>query len=291
MRVLVTGAAGFIGQRLVADLAARHDVVALARGPRPDRLADTVDWLEHDLSEPLPYARLPQRIDGIVHLAQSARYKDFPAGAADIFAVNVHSTFRLLEWARAAGAETFVLVSTGGLYGYSSTPLAEDDEVRPGSLYFRSKYAAEMLLGGYNDLLRAVVLRPFFVYGEGQRRMLIPRLAAQIQRCEEIVIDGNPGLRINPLHVDDAVQAFEPALAGTVSGVVNLAGREVVSISQLVASLGEALGIEPNVRHRATDVDGDLVAAVERMQGELGVVPRVRLREGLERVATSLAVA
>ena len=42
-----------------------------------------------------------------------------------------------------------MLVSTGGRYGYSSTPFAEDDEVRPGGPYFRSKYAAEMLLDGY----------------------------------------------------------------------------------------------------------------------------------------------
>ncbi len=63
--------------------------------------------------------------------------------------VNVYSTFRLLEWARAASAEALVLVSTGGRYGYSSTPFAEDDEVRPGRPCFRSKYAAEMLLDGY----------------------------------------------------------------------------------------------------------------------------------------------
>jgi UDP-glucose 4-epimerase len=289
VRIVVTGAMGFIGRHLVADLADRHDVVAIARGAPPDDLAAAAEWVEQDLAEALDPARLPRRVDAVVHLAQSRRYKDLPEGAPDIFAVNVHSTFRLLEWAREAGARVFVLASTGGVYAYSTRPIREDDPVRLANLYFRSKYAAEVLLGAYADLLRPVVLRPFFVYGQGQRGMLVPRLAEQIAAGEEIVLDGDPGVRINPLHVEDAVRVFEPAISGTVSGVVNIAGPDVVSMAELVAALGEATGVQPLVRHRAADHDGDLVASTERMRTELGVTPRVGLAAGLRGVAADFA--
>ena len=127
-----------------------------------------------------------------------------------------------------------------------------------------------MLLGAYAGLLRPVVLRPFFVYGEGQRRMLVARLAEQIQAGEEIVVEGDPGLRCNPVHVDDMVRVFEPVLTAPVSGVINVAGPDVVSMSELVAALGQAIGIEPVVRHRPAATAGDLVAATGRMRSDAG---------------------
>jgi nucleoside-diphosphate-sugar epimerase len=145
------------------------------------------------------------------------------------------------------------------------------------------------VLGGYRELLHTVVLRPFFVYGEGQRRMLIARLAERIAAGREIVIDGDPGLRCNPVHVEDMVRVFEPALTTPVAGVVNVAGPDVVSMSDLVAALGEAIGVEPVVRHRPATAGGDLVADTGRMRGELGIEPRVGLRDGLRRVALELS--
>ena len=245
-------------------------------------------WIEQDLRTLDPRA-LPDRVDGVVHLAQSSRYKEFPEGAADVYAVSVQSTFALLEWARGARAQTFVLASTGGLYAYSPHPVAEDDAIHADGFYFRSKQAAEIVLGGYRELLRPVVLRPFFVYGEGQRRMLIARLAEQIAAGQEIVIDGDPGLRCNPVHVEDMVRVFEPALTAPVSGVVNVAGPDVVSMSELVTAVGEAIGVKPVVRHRPATAGGDLVADTARMRAELGVEPRIGLHDGLQRVALELS--
>ena len=289
MRLLVTGGTGFIGRRLLAELAGRHEIVALARTATRDDGA--VHWVEHDLREALDAARLPRRVDAVLHLAQSPRYKEFPAGAADVYAVTVQSTFALLEWAREAGAETFVLVSTGGLYIPSERAVDENSPIHADGFYFRAKHAAELLLGAYAGLLRPVVLRPFFVYGKGQTRMLIARLAEQIAAGEEIVIEGDPGLRCNPVHVDDMVRVFEPVLTAPVSGVINVAGPDVVSMSELVAALGQAIGIEPVTRHRPAATAGELVAATDRLRSELGVTPRVGLLDGLRQIAAGIGVS
>jgi len=283
VRILLTGATGFVGRHLLPLLAERHEVIALGR-TRPD--AD-VAWVERDLAAPWDEAGLPDRVDAVIHLAQSEHYKDFPDRADDIYAINVASTFGLLDWARRTGARRFVFTSTGGVYGSGDDRMTETDPVSMIGFYVRSKYAAELMVGGFAGALEAVVLRLFFVYGADQRRMLIPTLAGRVRAGEEIVIEGDPGLRINPLHVDDAVRVFEPALTCD-SGVFNVAGDEAVTLTDLVRLLGELDGREPAIRHEPSEADGDLIGDNTRMREVLGVVPRVGLREGLAGVLSAL---
>jgi nucleoside-diphosphate-sugar epimerase len=279
MRILVTGGTGFIGGHLLRSLAARHEVVALAR--TPPSADDGVEWVRQDLGDPLDVGLLPDRLDAVIHLAQSRRYREFPDGARDLFAINLASTASLLEYARGAGARSFVFASTGGLYGHSYERLVETDPVSPLNFYFASKYAAELLLGSYRPFFTTVVLRFFFVYGPGQERMLVPSLLERVRRGEEVPVEGNPGLRINPIHVADAVRVFEPALALERSDVFNVAGDEVVRIEELAELLGRATGADVRVRHVEAGRKGDLVGDNRRMKEVLGVDPRIRLGEGL----------
>jgi nucleoside-diphosphate-sugar epimerase len=289
MRILVTGAGGFLGRHLVARLGHRHELVALTRRPPEPDLRDLASWVTTDLRA-LDVSGLPERVEAVVHLAQSSRYREFPAGAEDMFAVNVASTFALLEYARAASASTFVLASTGGVYGRSHSPVRESDRAQPTTFYFRSKLAAESLVEGYAHHFRTLTLRPFFIYGPGQRRMLIPTLAAKVAAREEIVIEGDPGVRINPIYVDDAARVFEPALTSDAHGTFNIGGDEEVTITELVTLIGDAARERPHVRHEAASTAGDLVADCSRMREELGVQPQVRLAEGLRSLVTGLAL-
>ena len=115
--------------------------------------------VEHDLATPAGPGILPERIDAVVHLAQSDRYRDFPGGAPDIFAINVRATFELLEYALAAGASRFVFASTGGVYGYNYDRVLETHPVSPLNFYLSSKYAAELMIANYRALLDTVVVR------------------------------------------------------------------------------------------------------------------------------------
>jgi UDP-glucose 4-epimerase len=292
MRVLITGATGLLGRRVVAKLAPAHEVLALSR--RPLRGAtEQVSWIEQDLLQGLDAHRLPSQIDAVMHLAQSQRYKEFPEGALDVFAVNVASTAGLLDYARRAGAQTFVLASTGGVYQLSPKPIAEDTPPVPTDPYFRSKYAAELLLANYVDVLRAVVVRPFFVYGPGQVTavQLVPRLTARILAGETVQVEGDPGLRINPLYVDDAARAFEATLDVDSAGTFNLAGDEVVTVTDLVQAVAAACGREARIEHRSPGPPADMVGDNTRMKEELGVVPSVDLSEGLRAVVAEVRSA
>jgi UDP-glucose 4-epimerase len=279
VRILVTGGTGFIGSRLLTRLAADHDVYALAR---THGAADAgVEWIEGDLAAPLDPVALPPQVDAVVHLAQSKRYREFPEGARDMFAVNLRSTFDLLEYARVAGASSFLFASTGGVYGASERAFVETDKLNPLNFYLSSKYSAEALVSSYRSFFKTVTFRFFFVYGPHQRGMLVPSLLGRVLDGEPIRVEGDPGLRINPIYVDDALAAFEPALALDEPDLFNIAGDEVVTITDLVRLMERATGRTAAIEHAPATYDGDLLGDNTRMKDVLGVVPHTPLVEGL----------
>ena len=276
MKILVTGGSGLIGRHLIERLAPRHEVVSVGRTPPPD---DRVEHVQQDLTMPLK--GLPEELDAVVHLAQSERYREFPEGARDVFGVNVQSAFELLEHARRSGARSFVLASTGGLYRPSHEPIGEDAPVAAESPYLRSKLIAELLAASYEELFSCVVIRPFFVYGPGPSRLLISRLAGQILSGDEILVDGLPGMRINPIHARDAAGMIEATLGLEEGVVLNIAGDEVVTVAELATRLAAALGREAILRPSGADSAGDLIGDATRAKHLLGTRPEIGLDEGL----------
>jgi nucleoside-diphosphate-sugar epimerase len=296
-RIVITGASGFIGGHLLDQLSRRHHVVALGRNrPDPGTFPD-VAWIEHDLADALDDSRISELAEGadtLVHLAQSRDYKEFPERAASIFDVNVRGTVRLLDQARRLGIKQFIFASSGGIYRYSDARISEGDPIQPMSFYLSSKYAAEVLMRNYEQFFAVSVLRFFFVYGPGQQpNMLMPGFVRRITRQEPITIEGNPGLHINPIYVADAVRALVAALETETSGVFNVAGDEVVSITSLVEQIATIAGKTPEIRHTPARLPGDLVADTTRMKEILGVTPEITLRDGLRRTiaASQLGVS
>jgi len=281
-RILVTGSNGFIGGHLVRSLRTHHEIFGLVRPGSSERIHPEVQWIEHNLTQPLGQGQLPKRVNAVVHLAQSRMYQQFPEGAEDMFTVNTQSTLRLLEYARQAGADCFIFASSGGVYGWGNGPLAENHPVNPYSFYLSSKYAAELLIGTYRSFFRTVIFRFFFVYGPGRKGMLMETLVRKVMDRETIIIEGKSGLQINPIYVEDAIRVFEPALNLSTSELFNVAGDETVTIANLVKLIGRIVGKEALVKHTDTGPQGDLVGDNRRMKEVLNVCPEVPLLEGLK---------
>ena len=287
-RILLTGSTGFIGRNLLRVLQQGHEVYALARSTPAHGAESRVHWIEQDLAERLDVRRFPERIDAVIHLAQSKHYREFPERADDIFRVNVQSTAELLEYARRAGAQRFLLASSGGVYGNSAERFLETDPVSPLNFYLSSKYASELLVANYKQFFHTIVFRFFFVYGPGQRDMLIPRLLQRVRQGEAVTIDGNPGLRTNPVYIDDAISVFEPSLRLESSDLFNVAGNDVVSLTDLVQMCGAVVNRPPVIQYRETQQQGDLIASNQRMASVLGVTPQTALVDGMREAARSL---
>ncbi|MBF0418489.1 MAG: NAD(P)-dependent oxidoreductase [Magnetococcales bacterium] len=281
-RILISGAAGFLGGALVRHLAGSHDVWCLARRPGPK--LQGVTWVPHDLACGRLPEGLPDRIDAIAHLAQSKRFREFPDGAADMMAVNVAAPLYLADWARQAGARTFVYASTGGVYAPSEAALSESDRVEavgPLAFYCASKLAAEMLLSPFGDSFAVVVLRPFFIYGPSQPAdMLMPRLVQRIRNGEPLTLQGSEGMRFNPIHVEDAARLTALALNLERGTVLNLAGPEVTTLKRVGETLAAGLGVAPLFITEQGKTPPHLVADTHAMTQTLGN-PAIGLEAGL----------
>lgn len=268
-KILITGASGLVGRNLVPLLEGEAELRLAGR--------DTLD-----LGTGAGFDALPDRIDAIVYLAQSDHFRAFPERADDMFAVNVVGPMRLLDYARRAGARQFIYASSGGVYGSSPLPIGEEVGVEAhGDLgfYLTTKLATEMLARNYSGLLDVVLLRLFFAYGEGQKRqMLVPRLIDNVRTGRPVMLQGDTGIRINPVHAGDAARAVKAALGLEGSHTINIAGPEVLSIREMCDAIGRQVGREPVFD--VTAAGSDLVADVGRM-GELLAAPTLRFGDCL----------
>lgn len=269
--VLLTGATGLLGRCLIGRLAARHEVHVIARREPGNRVLG-VHYHLVDLATDWDARQLPARVDRVVHLAQSKHFRDVPARALDIFQVNVATTAKLLDYALRAGARQFLYASSGGVYGAGNHAFHENSPiVPPGQLgyYLGSKLSGEVLVQSYVPHLQALVLRFFFIYGAGQdRTMLIPRLIDNIRDGRPVLLQGQDGIRINPIHVGDASRAVLRALETTESATFNIAGSEVLSISSIATMIGDTVGKTPVFQRSAPngrDLIGDNRAMRERL--------------------------
>ena len=268
--VLVTGAGGLLGSHLVPMLEAEgHDVIPTGR--------DLID-----LSRPLDPSKLPRKIDAVVYLAQSSRFREFPETADDIFQVNTGQALRLLDFARRAGASNFVYASTGGVYAASPDPLTETSPLaEPMGFYPASKRAAEVLAEAFAPHLHVALLRYFFIYGAGQKReMLIPRLVDSVREGRPVALQGEQGLRINPVHAGDAARATAAAVRLTQSATINVAGPETLSIRAMCETIGTRVGREPVFTHDFDATPPALIADTRRM-AELLVAPTQRFEDAI----------
>ena len=280
MKVLVTGATGFIGSHLINNLE-EDSVFCVVRDKGRIRQSEGRVSIQQDLALPLNIANLPEDLDAIVHLATAS--VPFPNKAAEFFRVNTVSTQELLDYGRSIGIKTFVYVSSGSVYGDGKRAFKESDIPHPSSYYAVTKYCSELLVGQYHQYFNTVILRLFIPYGRGQQKgRLVPSLIEKVQKGEEVTIynDGNP--RTNPIYVSEAIRAILKSFILSGHHIINVGGWEVYSIRELADLIGELTGIKPRYKFLSDEAKQDVVGDIALMKSILDFEPRISLREGLK---------
>ncbi|HEV8673636.1 MAG TPA: NAD-dependent epimerase/dehydratase family protein [Methylomirabilota bacterium] len=248
MRALVTGGTGFIGEHLVSALRDRGaSVRAPARAPEhaASLRALGAEVVAADLARPDGLAGAMAGVDVVFHLAGQIR--PTADGAAAYRRNNVEATANLLAACRGRALSAFVHVSSVGVLGaLRDLPASEATPCAPDSEYGASKHEAELLVrrAVRDEGLPAVVARPAWVYGPGDRRTR--RLFAAIQR-RRFVLVGSGLTWLHPAYVGDVVEgllrcATEPKAVGE---TYILAGPEPVRLRALVGLIAELLGVPP----------------------------------------------
>ena len=251
-RILVTGATGFIGCRVVELLRLREkcDVRAVVHNPgNASRLARLdVEMVHADLGSADGVRQLVQDCDGVVHCAIGTEYGE----PKKVSAVTVGGTRRLAEAALAADVRRFVHVSSMSVYGNaldSVGTIAETAAIRPVSndSYGISKAAAEhAVLDLTNRGLKAVVIRPARVFGPFSRTFVIGPLRAIV--AGRFAWLGPPDVPADMVYVDNVAESLLCALFADPDGATgeafNIGGGDNFTWRQFYAYFADALGVD-----------------------------------------------
>ena len=238
MNILITGANGYIGSRLVKLLNSLDNisVYPLYRDLNFESIPN-VKPIIANLSDSQFISSLPNNIDMVVHLAQSREYRNFPDSVDNIFSINVHSTNMLLEWCRQSGVSQFLFASSGNVYKLQNKLLTEDDLCIPTGYYGATKYAAEQLIMSYSRFFQVCILRIFGVYGPGQKNMILPNIYEMLKRGDEITLAKKSGLYFTPLYIDDCLEMLLKIFESDFKEnhcIYNLAGKETINLGELI---------------------------------------------------------
>ena len=305
--VLVTGAGGFIGGHLAAELVSQGARVrGLVRyNSRADR--GTLDWLDPavaaeievvsgELRDVESVRRAVADVDAVFHLGALIAIPYSYVNPRDFFEVNVLGSLNVAQAALDAHVERVVHVSTSEVYGTARTvPITEDHPLEPQSPYAASKTAADKLMDSFHRSfeLPVTIVRPFNTYGPFQSaRAIVPTIISQALAGGPLHL-GSLEPRRDLTFVRDTAAGFIAAARAdaAVGRTVQLGTGHDVSIGELVDVVGEVIGRTLTVEHdeqRVRPPGSEVMRLISSpaLAGELiGWQPTVTLRDGLVRTA------
>jgi UDP-glucuronate 4-epimerase len=307
-RLLVTGAAGFIGSHLIEALLSQGDEVVgvdnfdafYPRAMKERNLAEVgrrpgLSFWERDI---LDVAAVRERLTPdtvIVHLAAKAGVRPSLADPVGYARANVTGTAAVLEAARQAGVSRIIFGSSSSVYGDSTPPPFREDAMALAQVspYAATKRAAELLLSSVAPIygLRAASLRFFTVYGPRQRPDLaIHAFTRAMVEGRTLTVFGDGSQARDYTYCDDITAGVLAAIRWTGTAPVgvetfNLGGNRSIATGDMVAEIAAALGVEPKVE-RAPMQPGDVqrtAADLTKSSAVLGYTPKMPFPEGVRR--------
>lgn len=282
-KILVTGGTGFIGTHLVErfnSLGVRISFLA-----KNGKRIDVRDWDSIKENE---------GADIVYHLAAIANVPYSWKNPRETLEINILGTINILEFCRIKDIKKMIFISSY-VYGRPQyLPIDENHPISPFNPYAESKVIGEELCKGYSrDYgLNCTVLRPFNIYGEGQRKgNLIPDIVSQLEKGKIELKDPEP--KRDFLYIGDLIEGFICAGNSEVKGfeIFNLGFGKSYKVKDVVDKIIEIYGKKVEVQYskeRRKHEIMDTVADIKKAQNMLSWSPKVDMDEGLKRTLTNL---
>ena len=287
MRVLVTGGSGFIGSHVVDKLLEKGYEVRVFDRVKP--LREDVEWFNGDLLNEKDVLEACKDVEIIYHLAAIADVNVALSHFDVCLMVNEMGTMNFLKSATAEEIERIVLASTTWVYGRNKGVVDEDTPVPfPEHIYTKTKIGQEQLLYSWHQHngLPYTILRFDIPYGPRMRsNMAISIFVRRAMRGEPITIFGDGSQGRCWIYVEDLAEGNVAALAeGGKNQIINLAGPEFVTMSQIAEVLKEIFGdipvkYEPAIPH---DFEGS-ITSIAKAEKLLGWKPKTKFQNGLRK--------
>ena len=302
-KILVTGAAGFIGSHTVeALLELGHQVTGIDNFdpyyPRHNKEKNieialsnpNFNFHELDILDKNLVNLIMGDFDIIIHLAAKAGVRNSIENPDAYFETNVNGTLNLLEFARIKEIPKFIFSSSSSVYGINDEiPWSEEiNELRPISPYASSKIAAEVVGNTYAEIynIQFIGLRLFTVFGPRQRPDLaIHKFIARMLNDETIDLYGDGSTSRDYTFVKDIVQGIIQAMSyeESDSEIFNLGSQHPYQLLELIEGIEKVTGIKAKVNHIEMQ-EGDVpktYANIEKAKSILGYEVNTDLEEGI----------
>ena len=298
MRILVFGAAGFVGRNLIERVRKdRHDLTAsdLAEDP----FHGSANYAKLDLLNRDRVIDVVKGSDVIVHFAASPLTQSLESPAENM-RINVEGTLNILDAARKHDVKKVIYSSASSVVGIPKyNPVDEDHPCTPKTPYAVAKRTCEEYLRVYNEMygLHYLVFRFFNVYGpwQGQKSGgLIPNLYRTLSENREFQVFGDGSNTRDFIYVEDIAEFSSSAINSDVKDrVINMGTGRGTSIVELIDLGARVLGTKPKIVYKPSRPGeiGNFVADTRRLREVLGNRPFTPLEEGLKRTFSWLRVS
>ena len=308
MKILITGAAGFIGSHLCEALIKEHEVIGI------DNFCDFYDIKikrnnikglakfdnfqiikadirsKSEMEDVFSY----HKFDLIIHLAAMAGVRPSIIDPVLYTEVNINGTVNLLEQCKKHNIKKFIFASSSSVYGNNKkVPFAESDPVDlPISPYAATKKSGELICHTYHHLekISMAVLRFFTVYGPRQRPDLaIHKFARKIIAGESIPVFGDGSTQRDYTYIDDIIDGILKSVDFVDNGchyeIFNLGESQTISLSKMISTIENSLGkkaVKEILPLQPGDVD-QTYADISKAKKLLGYCPKTKFKDGVDK--------
>lgn len=300
MRILVTGAAGFIGSHLVDHLLHNHHYVIGVDNLSVGRLSNldmafnssTFEFHKIDIRDRRSFNIFNADFDVILHLAALADIVPSIETPRDYFETNVDGTLNVLEFARSNNLKKFIYIASSSCYGIPKNyPTSENEEISPQYPYALTKYLGETLALHWSKVYKIplISLRLFNVYGprartSGTYGAVFGTFLAQKLANEPFTIVGDGEQTRDFTYVSDVVDAISISMSSTQQGIFNVGSGNTYSINKLVSLLE---GDKVYIPKRPGEPDCTF-ADTTKISSTLGWRAKITLEVGVEKMLEDL---
>lgn len=285
MRLVITGATGFIGKHLVDEVKDKYDVICLTRGDG-SRVHDNVTYIKTSY-ETDDLRRILQDDDIVIHLAGQRLTKSDPNPKLSSFlGPNIEVTENLISVSVEVGVKQFILASTIGVYSPQDTqPFAESLIANPNNVYGLSKLIGEKLIQLYcsGNKTRATILRFSQCYGVGEKETPVLMKFIKLARAKQKLTAVDNEFYLDELYIKDAIEVIILAIDNQIEGLYNVGGGKAYSIldmAEQVNTIFENVGNLDVINDKKVNNTHNFMSN-GKVNKELNWYPRYSLESGL----------